>query len=229
MRLFHGSFLEISRPDLRHSRKNLDFGSGFYVTPIFDQAKNWAERFKRKGKEGVVSCYNFSEEEAFRTLQILKFDKYSEEWIDHILSCRQGYDQFPFDIVMGGVANDKVFNTIELYFDGLIEKTEAIKRLQYDKLNMQYCFRTEVALSLLVFEWSEKMSMTANPILLQKKYARIVKRFAEISGITLPDALDFFYHSMTYELMREGISDMHCRSDEYLAEELCDEYTEHCF
>lgn len=157
MRLFHGSFLEISHPDLCHSRKYLDFGSGFYVTPFFDQAKNWAERFKRKGKEGIVSCYNFSEEEAFRTLQILKFDKYSEKWIDYILSCRQGYDQFSFDILMGGVVNDKVFNITELYFNGLIGKTEAIKRLRYTKPNMQYCFRTEAAIRLLSFEWSERI------------------------------------------------------------------------
>lgn len=73
------------------------------------------------------------------------------------------------------------------------------------------------------------MSMTAHPILLQKKYARVVQWFAGISGIALPDALDYFYRSVTYELMREGISDMHCRSDEYLAEDLRDEYVEYCF
>lgn len=62
--------------------------------------------------------------------------------------------------------------------------------------------------------------MNANPILLQKKYARVVACFAERQGISLDRALDFFYHSETYQLMREGISDMHCMSDVYLAEEL---------
>ena len=53
------------------------------------------------------------------------------------------------------MANDKVFNTVELFFDGLIDKAEAIKRLRYEKPNVQICFRTERALSLLHFEGSE--------------------------------------------------------------------------
>lgn len=68
--------------------------------------------------------------------------------------------------------------------------------------------------------------MTANPVLLQKKYSRVVALFAAKMEITLSDALDFFYHSLTYRLMSNGISDMHCMSDDYLAEELCGEYTD---
>ena len=66
--------------------------------------------------------------------------------------------------------------------------------------------------------------MKANPILLQKKYARVVDAFAKKLGISSREALDFFYHSTIYMDMSEGISDMHCRSEEYLAEELKDEY-----
>ena len=66
--------------------------------------------------------------------------------------------------------------------------------------------------------------MNANPILLQKKYARIVELFAKEKQLTLDVALEFFYHSEVYELMREGCSDMHCMSDLYLVEELNDEY-----
>ena len=62
--------------------------------------------------------------------------------------------------------------------------------------------------------------MNAHPILLQKKYARIVERFATKRGISLEQALDIFYRSQLYVLMSEGISDMHCMSDEYLVEEL---------
>ena len=68
--------------------------------------------------------------------------------------------------------------------------------------------------------------MTANPILLQKKYTRVVDQFSQKAGLPLADALSFFYHSDLYTLLHEGISDMHCRSDEYLAEELCLEYSE---
>jgi hypothetical protein len=62
--------------------------------------------------------------------------------------------------------------------------------------------------------------MQANPILLQRKYARIVKLFAEQTGLSFEQALDFFYKSKTFELISEGVADMHCLSDEYLAEEL---------
>ncbi len=68
--------------------------------------------------------------------------------------------------------------------------------------------------------------MMANPILLQKKYARVIECFAKQQGISLDEALDLFYRSEVYQLMREGISDMHCMSDLYLAEELRLEYEE---
>ena len=65
--------------------------------------------------------------------------------------------------------------------------------------------------------------MNANSILLQKKYARIVELFAKRNGLNLRKALDIFYHSELYNLMSEGVSDMHCMSDEYLVQELEDE------
>ena len=66
--------------------------------------------------------------------------------------------------------------------------------------------------------------MEANPILLQKKYSRIIEKFAKSTGIDVRQALDVFYHSITYKDMSEGLSDMHCRSDEYLVQELEEEY-----
>lgn len=66
--------------------------------------------------------------------------------------------------------------------------------------------------------------MEANQILLQKKYSRVVEAFAQSEGISTRQALDFFYHSIIYKDMSEGVSDMHCRSDEYLVQELEDEY-----
>ncbi len=65
--------------------------------------------------------------------------------------------------------------------------------------------------------------MNANPILLQKKYARVVELYAKENNITLEKALDVFYHSELYQLMSEGVSDMHCMSDEYLVQELEEE------
>lgn len=66
--------------------------------------------------------------------------------------------------------------------------------------------------------------MNANPILLQKKYACVIERFSQRKHISLDAALNFFYHSEVYQLMRDGVSDMHCMSDEYLADELEEEY-----
>ena len=66
--------------------------------------------------------------------------------------------------------------------------------------------------------------MIANPILLQKKYARVVELFAQIAGISIESALDFFYKSKIYMLVKDGVSDMHCMSDDYLVEDLIKEY-----
>ena len=64
--------------------------------------------------------------------------------------------------------------------------------------------------------------MKADPILLQMKYARIITKYAEKKNIPYIEAMDFFYHSYVYKWMKEGISDMHCMSDDYLVEELCE-------
>ena len=114
----------------------------------------WCDRFKRRGKDGIISRYVFDESRETE-LKTLKFDSYSEDWLDFILNCRSGNDTTDYDFVSGGVANDKVFNTVELFFDGLIDKTEAISRLRYEKPNLQICFRTEKAIELLHFERSE--------------------------------------------------------------------------
>ena len=62
--------------------------------------------------------------------------------------------------------------------------------------------------------------MNADPVLLQMKYSRIVALLAKRKNLSLRDALTIFYHSQLYQLMSEGISDMHCMSDEYLVQEL---------
>lgn len=66
--------------------------------------------------------------------------------------------------------------------------------------------------------------MRANQVLLQMKYARIIELFAKNTGISLSEALDFFYRSDEYRLVSRGISDWHCMSDAYLAEDLEKEY-----
>ena len=89
---------------------------------------------------------------------MMRFDSYSEEWLDFVLKCRRGVDASDYDVVIGGVANDKVFNTVELFFEGLIDKTEAIKRLRYEKPNLQIAFRSQDVIdACLVFERGEQL------------------------------------------------------------------------
>lgn len=157
MILYHGSYIVIPKPDITHSRLKVDFGPGFYTTPILEQAIRWCGKFKRHGKQSIVSQYNF-DESAYEKIKLLKFDTYSEEWLDFILSCRRGKDTSEYDLIIGGVANDKVFNTVELYFDHLIDKTEAIKRLRYEKPNLQFCFRNQKIIDeYLQYERSTKL------------------------------------------------------------------------
>lgn len=62
--------------------------------------------------------------------------------------------------------------------------------------------------------------MNANPILLQRKYVRLISLLAKRANISLAQALDWFMLSQTYILMREGIGDSHCLPDDYLVDEL---------
>lgn len=147
MILYHGSYVTIEKPDLSFSRLRTDFGKGFYVTPLKEQAISWSRRFIKEHGTAVISSYNF-QAEAENTLpsevKILEFDTHSVEWLDFITACRLGRPvDAEWDFVIGGVANDKVFDTLQLYFDGLIRAEEAIGRLRYNKPNFQYCFKNQ--------------------------------------------------------------------------------------
>ena len=126
------------------------------VTPIYEQALSFTHRFKRRHQGGVISRYAF-DEAAARGLDVLRFTSYSDQWLAFVLTCRTGGDTSSYDIVAGGVANDRVFNTLELYLDQLIDRGEALRRLQYEKPNEQLCLRTASALNLLHFEGSESV------------------------------------------------------------------------
>ena len=66
--------------------------------------------------------------------------------------------------------------------------------------------------------------MKADPIILQLTYCSVIETFAMMGNISYREALDLFYKSQIYQEMREGISDMHCRSEKYLAEDLMREF-----
>ena len=162
MILYHGSYIAINKPDLTFSRLRTDFGRGFYLTPIREQAHSWAARFKRERGTAVVSSYAFSEcaDDGFpQKTSILEFDSHNIEWLNFIMACRLGQPvDTQWELIIGGVANDKVFDTLQLYFDKLITAEEAIGRLRYSKPNLQYCFKTqELIEKTLKFVGSEEM------------------------------------------------------------------------
>ena len=153
MIVYHGSWLEVKNPDLKHSRSDVDFGKGFYVAPLRDQAVKWCGKFKRRGKQGSVTTFEF-EENAQENLKILKFDSYSEEWLDFIFACRKGETIYlQYDVIIGGVANDNVFATLDAYFSGYMSKDIALDRLKYEKPNHQICILNDAILEqYLVFK-----------------------------------------------------------------------------
>ncbi len=148
MILYHGSHIAIEKPDLSFSREKTDFGKGFYLTPFKEQAISWSAHFKESGRKAVVSSYGFLERPAVerlpRGVRILEFDTHSMKWLNFITACRLGkpLDE-EWDLIMGGAADDKVIQTLQLYFRDVITANEAIRRLRYNKPNFQYCFKNQ--------------------------------------------------------------------------------------
>lgn len=154
MTVYHGGGQAVVEPDLVHSRRAVDFGPGFYTTPVLAQAVTWCEKRRRRLGGAVVSRYEF-DAYAAESLKVLRFSDYSDAWLDFIVSCRSGKDATDWDLVIGGVANDRVFDTLEAFFDGFATRQQTIDKLRYEKPNMQICFRTMAALVTLKYIGSE--------------------------------------------------------------------------
>lgn len=156
MKLYHGSTVIVDKPLVSYGRDNLDFGKGFYTTNLQGQAEKWVQRFIALGKKGIISIYNFDGTDIQTKYRYKKFSEYNEEWLDFVLACRNGSKEYlNYDIIEGGIANDKVFNTVELYFSKLIDKTTALQRLKSEIPNNQICFVSQKVLEeVLHFESS---------------------------------------------------------------------------
>ena len=137
MRLYHTSSSVIEKPDVYHSRERLDFGKGFYLTSLIEQAKKYAERFLLRKQKAYVNEYLLDDN--LTGFYIKRFESYNAEWLDYVGKCRKGIQDEPFDIVEGGIANDKVFNTIDLYFAGIMSREDALGRLAFEHPNHQIC------------------------------------------------------------------------------------------
>lgn len=141
MLIYHASDTIVNTPDTIHSRTNLDFGKGFYATVIREQAERYAQRFILRNRKGILNVYEYTPTEA---LNVKCFDAYDSEWLDFVAACRMGEDVYKqYDVICGGIANDRVFNTLDLYFSNHMTKDEALKRLIYEKPNQQLCFTNQ--------------------------------------------------------------------------------------
>lgn len=145
MKLYHSSDVSVPVPDTEHSRDYLDFGKGFYLTSIHEQAVRYAQRFIRRNRDAWLNAYEFEYNPT--EWKVMVFDSYNKDWLDFIAKCRSGNDDTDFDLIIGGIANDKVIQTLDRYFDGIISEAEALGLLRFEKPNIQYCIRSQKMLN----------------------------------------------------------------------------------
>lgn len=156
MKLYHGSNLEIIQPDLSRSKPFKDFGKGFYLSPIYEQAVERAKQMTELLQKGnpVVTTFEWNEQDAVSaSLGIKTFGDYCREWAEFVLANRDRNRIHPihsYDIVIGPIADDGVTYQLRRYREGDITMERLIEELKYAKgLTIQYFFGTEKALSSL--------------------------------------------------------------------------------
>ena len=153
MILYHGSNVVVEQPKLIEQNRFLDFGYGFYTTTNKEQAENFAQKvIVRRGGKPIVSVYELNENAQINLLKFKRFSAPDEEWLDFVSAHRNGtYDGEQYDLIIGAVANDDVYSTLQVYSTGLLTKEQALEALKVKKLFNQYVFATKEALELLKF------------------------------------------------------------------------------
>lgn len=140
--VYHTSSEIVTSPDVYHSRDALDFGPGFYLTTLLQQAKDYSRRFLKLGLQPYLNKYQL--DESYKSFyKVKEFIAYDKEWLDFVVACRKAQPHEVYDVIIGGIANDIIFNTINLYLDGLIDKEETLRRLIFQKPNMQICINNQ--------------------------------------------------------------------------------------
>ena len=158
--VYHGGTHIIEHPRSDLGRKHLDFGEGFYVTDLKNQAEQWAQIVAlKRNDQPVLNIYSFDNQIVEGKFNFLKFPSYNKEWLDFVCSNRRGNDLWKdYDIIEGGVADDRVAVTVELYYNGYISHEDALRRLAYLKLNNQICIiNQEIIDNYLVFISSQSL------------------------------------------------------------------------
>lgn len=155
IKLYHGSNVKITTIDLSLCNPNKDFGQGFYLTDIREQAWQMAIRRTRITGEGTPTISTFEFDETLfgsNELNVKTFDKPNKEWALFILANRNNNGQKvkpDYDIVVGPIADDGVAFQLERYVKHMISLNTLVKELTYRHLNRQYFFGTELSISKL--------------------------------------------------------------------------------
>lgn len=148
--MYHGSSVEVKGPKILTGLYTKDFGYGFYCTVIREQAERWAKRFETP----TLNSYNFL---INQSLKILEFKEMSEDWLDFIIDCRKGKSH-NYDIVIGSVANDQVYNYIGDYIDGVITREQFWVLAQFKYPTQQIAFCSDESLKCIQFLSAEEVS-----------------------------------------------------------------------
>ena len=156
MTVYHGSLFEIPLPDISKSKPYVDFGPAFYVTTFRQQAERWALRKAyRSGSTHVAHVNQYSlDEECLEQFKVLRFSEANSGWLDFVCSCRKGIDVYSrWDAVVGPVANDDVFKSVNKYFKGEWTKEETFERLSFQHQSDQIAILSQNCLAaVLKFE-----------------------------------------------------------------------------
>ena len=158
--VYHGSTEKVEFPDCKFGRRNLDFGHGFYVTDIRKQAADWAtQTADRKHLTPILNIYRLNREAILNEARCLIFEAYDKQWLDFIVASRQGKQVADnYDYIEGGVANDRVVDTVNLYMAGLMDESTALRRLSEHRPNNQMCLLSqEITNKYLIFDGTENL------------------------------------------------------------------------
>ena len=161
MLLYHGSNQEIVTVDLSCCKPYKDFGRGFYLTTIEEQAKLMAKRTARIfGGFPAVTAYTFDAMAmSEHDLSVKVFSEPTAEWALFVLNNRNRdfYDHADlcsnhdnkFDIVTGPVANDDIALLFRTFANGYIDMEALVNGMKYKNLSDQYSFHTERSIAFL--------------------------------------------------------------------------------
>lgn len=150
MIVYHGSSEIVRQPDILHSYHALDFGKGFYVTTVREQAERWARRKAAlTGGRAIVNQYQMDDDT--RGLRVKRFQDDLEEWIEFVCDCRDEKPVYQdYDLIIGKVANDKVFRVVDMYHSGIWDKKRALMEIRAYPNYDQLAFITQRAIDRLL-------------------------------------------------------------------------------